>query len=80
MKVVYVIPIHFDESSVVAGAALNIALNFLLIPRLGFVGVALATLATYLLILIGIGCAAYIVLYRRPIEHSVEQSALSILK
>lgn len=35
------------------GAATNLALNLLLIPRMGLIGAALATVAAYLLILIG---------------------------
>ena len=44
------------------GVGLNIMLNLLLIPMMGFVGAALATAATYLFILIGISLAAPLVL------------------
>jgi O-antigen/teichoic acid export membrane protein len=45
------------------GAGLSIALNFLLIPMMGFVGAALATTATYLFILISITLASYLALH-----------------
>jgi O-antigen/teichoic acid export membrane protein len=45
------------------GAGLSIALNFLLIPMMGFVGAALATTATYLVILIGVSLASYFSLH-----------------
>ena len=49
------------------GAALNITLNLLLIPSMGFVGAAFATTATYLFILTGISAASYRVLYAAPV-------------
>ena len=50
-----------------AGAALNVAVNFLLIPRLGILGAALATLASYIVMAAGM----YVVsqrFYRVPYE------------
>lgn len=45
------------------GAGLNIGLNFLLLPTMGFVGAALATTATYFFLLISSSIAAYAVLF-----------------
>lgn len=45
------------------GAGLSIALNFLLIPAMGFVGVAVATTAVYFFLFISSSAAVYTVLY-----------------
>jgi O-antigen/teichoic acid export membrane protein len=50
------------------GAGLNIALNFMLIPSMGFVGAAFATSVTYLFILVSISLASYLVLYSAPMD------------
>jgi O-antigen/teichoic acid export membrane protein len=52
----------------IVGAGLNIGLNFLLIPSMGFIGAALATSATYLFILVSISLASYLVLSPEPLD------------
>jgi O-antigen/teichoic acid export membrane protein len=48
------------------GAMLNVGLNLVLIPSLGFVGAALSTAGTYLFILIAISASSYTALYCQP--------------
>lgn len=50
------------------GAGLNITLNMLLIPSMGFVGAALATTGTHLFILMGISVGSYLALYSASTE------------
>jgi O-antigen/teichoic acid export membrane protein len=47
----------------VLGAAVNIALNLLLIPRMGITGAALATTVTYLVIAVGTLVGSYLALH-----------------
>lgn len=48
------------------GAALNIVLNLWLIPKMGYIGAALATSVTYFFILVGIMTAARLALEAQP--------------
>ncbi len=55
----------------VAAAALNVALNLVLIPRSGFVGAAQATAATFLFLLVGVTTACYRALH--PLREAAPQ-------
>ncbi|NUP71838.1 MAG: oligosaccharide flippase family protein [Gemmatimonadaceae bacterium] len=59
--------VHFHLVNFAVALALNVALNFLLIPRLGIVGAGLATLLTYAVVTIVAG-ALSVRLYRVPWE------------
>lgn len=51
----------------IVGAAANVILNLLLIPRLGLVGAALATTIGYFLILVGIVGGSYLAVNGKPL-------------
>lgn len=53
---------HVLTGWTVAAAALNIGLNFLLVPRMGFVGSAVATLVSYLVLFLVLARRAFVVL------------------
>jgi O-antigen/teichoic acid export membrane protein len=58
----------------IVGAAINILLNIVLIPRWGYLGAAVATSATYLFILVGVMTAACLALYPATAAPALEHA------